>query len=290
MRLKLHLQLLDPRQHTLPINYAYILRAWVYKLLHSGNSDFADWLHQKGYRAAGKSFKLFTFSPIVIPRGKYRIVERIRIPNPSKEQKAIATGLRIFSRTVSFTFSIKTDEIAEPLISGIFKNQDGLLGDDISQVPFQVASVEILPAPPFKETMSFRCTSPVCVSQKGMHQGREQAQYLPPDDPDFAPILFDNLRKKVLAAQYPKQAVAASVEAPLPFRDAPCSLRLLNRPRSKVIYERKKDTPRPIGVKGYLFDFELTAPVSLVESGYYAGFGGKNPGGFGFVEIMASKR
>ena len=58
----------------IPINYQYPLSAAIYKVLDKADSDYAAFLHKKGYRAAGslKNFKLFTFSDLsVLPFPTY---------------------------------------------------------------------------------------------------------------------------------------------------------------------------------------------------------------------------
>ncbi|MBP8945755.1 MAG: hypothetical protein KBG25_07665, partial [Paludibacteraceae bacterium] len=39
-------------------------------------------------------------------------------------------------------------------------------------------------------------------------------------------------------------------------------------------------------LKGFEFEFKLTAPVELMRIGYYSGFGEKNSLGFGCVEVV----
>ena len=57
----------------LPINYQYEQSAVIYRILASGNEQFAMWLHENGYQLeSGKRFKLFTYSPFKVE--KRRIV------------------------------------------------------------------------------------------------------------------------------------------------------------------------------------------------------------------------
>ncbi|WP_154858646.1 hypothetical protein [Cyclobacterium xiamenense] len=55
----------------LPINYQYELSSLIYKTIDRADSHFSDFLHQQGYLAFGRSFRLFTFSRISFDR--YRV-------------------------------------------------------------------------------------------------------------------------------------------------------------------------------------------------------------------------
>ena len=48
----------------------------------------------------------------------------------------------------------------------------------------------------------------------------------------------------------------------------------------------KAGTPAQTKVRGYYFDFELSAPKEIIEVGLNAGFGSMNSLGFGYGEIM----
>lgn len=69
MRFKLTLQILS---HTLgrelPINYQYELSAAIYRILSRSDKDYSLWLHENGFIAGGKRFKLFTFSNLIVPQ------------------------------------------------------------------------------------------------------------------------------------------------------------------------------------------------------------------------------
>lgn len=55
----------------LPLNYQYEQSAAIYKILASASEEYANWLHDNGYKfGRGKRFKLFTFSPFKIEKRK----------------------------------------------------------------------------------------------------------------------------------------------------------------------------------------------------------------------------
>ena len=70
----------------------------------------------------------------------------------------------------------------------------------------------------------------------------------------------------------------------LNFANNDLRFELINKPKSKLI-KIKTDTPQQTHIKGFLFDFKLSAPVELMKLGYFAGFGEKNSLGFGCGEV-----
>ncbi len=65
MRLSLSLSVLAG--DCLTLNYPYPLSSAIYKIIQRADSEFAAFLHDKGYGGSHKNFKLFTFSEIQTP-------------------------------------------------------------------------------------------------------------------------------------------------------------------------------------------------------------------------------
>lgn len=112
MRLKLTFNLSSKSNRTLPINYQYELSAWIYKVLNLGDASFSAWLHNQGYLAKGRQYKLFTFSRLQIAQFK---VQQDR--------------LQLLSDSVSLLLSFYTPVSAETFITGLFRQQQFALGD-----------------------------------------------------------------------------------------------------------------------------------------------------------------
>jgi CRISPR-associated endoribonuclease Cas6 len=74
MRLQLTLSLIRENR-ILPINYQYEFSAWIYRMIHYGDTDFAEWLHSRGYAQGKRSFKLFTFSNLDVER--FNVLKKI---------------------------------------------------------------------------------------------------------------------------------------------------------------------------------------------------------------------
>ena len=255
MRFRLTLELTNPRERILPLNYQYELSSWIYHALNSADPAFAIWLHDKGYTDDRKQFKLFTFSNLVIPQRRIQ-----------------ADRLEIRSRDISMIITMLPDEMGSHFITGLFQDQSFALGDRLTQVPLKVASVEGLAEPAFSGNMSFTALSPLLISYK--YPEDRYARYLSPDQPDYPALLFRNLKEKY----------RTFFKKEFPFNEREGKLEILTPPRKKGILI-KAGTPSESKIIGYQYDFRITAPVELLRLGYYTGFGEKNSMGFGCGEV-----
>ncbi len=264
MQFKITLRCLDAHP-VLPVNYQYELSAWIYRVIQNADTDYAAFLHRQGYTTGRKSFKLFCFSQLNIPR---RTIEGDR--------------LLIQSREMSFTIGFYLDRTAEEFVRGLFSQQQFSLGDRISRVQLAVQTVELRPMqlPPGNQPVLIRSLSPIVVARKRPDNAPDE--YLHPDDPDFGRLLFINLLDKY---------VAATGQAPPSWWDMG---RFLFRPvgaapKSKLI-TIKSGTAAQTKVKGWMFDFAVDAPRELLETGLLAGWGRMNGEGFGCGEIIPAPR
>jgi CRISPR-associated endoribonuclease Cas6 len=260
MRFKITLKRIR-RSSFLPINYQYELSSLIYKIIHQGDSDFARFLHEQGYMSEGKNFKLFTFSRLEFDHFQtYRDEQRI------EHKGHIAT----------FQISFLIDRAAEEFIKGLFMNQQLGLGDKISQIDYEISSIEAVAPPVFRERMHYRCLSPILIKQKRHEEGGEN--YLHPADEAYKDILLYNLSSK---AQAYALAGAASY--------LPEDIHQTAFAASGKVYKKgikiKQHTTQATHLIGYMYEFELTAPVELHEIGYYAGFGHLGSQGFGCVGV-----
>ncbi|MBU1009956.1 MAG: CRISPR-associated endoribonuclease Cas6 [Bacteroidetes bacterium] len=260
MRFRLTLSTSSVRGITIPLNYQYPLSAWIYKTIHSGDHAFAGFLHEKGFETGGKSFKLFTFSMLDIPHGKFTIQ---------------GDRLHITASEISLDISFLVPQAMQHFISGLFNNQRFRLGDHNSQADFLVSHVEMLAPPSFTEKMKFKTLSPLLVSHH--IEGVRTAAYLRPGHDEYERLFFDNLTAKFAAAL---QAGLHVNKLDADVAPETMQLKLTTDPKTKGILI-KADTPQQTKIIGYLFEFEITAPPLLIYTGYYAGFGEKNSLGLG---------
>lgn len=264
MRLKITFKLPTSRQ-VLPLNYQYPLSAWVYKVLEMGDKDFSKFLHEHGYRHENqKTFKLFTFSNLQFPDKMWRIIKG-------------TDRMEVFSGTAQIILSFQIPVAAEKFVTGLFKDQKTEIGDRISTVKMEVATIEMLTYPEFSEVMRFSTLSPVVITK--VTDETKYEQYLKPGDIDFERLFFKNLVDKHNAYERSTDGQALLLEnGNLKFT---C---LTKNPVSRL-QTIKAHTNEEVKVRGYLFDFEIAAPPALIKTGYESGFGAMNALGFGCGEV-----
>ncbi|MEM7369560.1 MAG: CRISPR-associated endoribonuclease Cas6 [Bacteroidota bacterium] len=252
-------------QRLLPLSYKYELSSWIYKQIERADSPFAEFLHTQGYILNGKRFKLFTFSDIHFR--KYEIIgDRVKLLSPE----------------ISFVISFFVDKAAESLVMGLFHQQCFELGDQITQVRLQVKSLKVLPLVIPNGPVRLKTTGPMVVSrQPNLDIGEKQAQYLSPLDDKFEEVFFQNLLNKYSSALIHNLVSKIDVSSPRKF------LLLREKPKSRLI-KIKAHRPDETKIRGYLFDFELTAPKELIRFGMLSGFGVANAMGFGSTRIIHS--
>lgn len=263
MRFRIHIHAESKAPLVLPINYQYPVSAWIYKVIHEGDNEFAGWLHSQGYLDQKRQYKLFTFSQLSIDKFKVE-KDRLVIRNPE----------------LSFIVSFFAEQAAEPFIKGLFKDQKGSIGDQRSKVNFRVSRIEKLNDPDFENSLTLKTRSPL-VAAKTPDDKSKNAIFLSPEDTAFPQILYNNLINKYTAWMINSKKHPATMDFD---NKTGFAFHLLNKPKPRLI-TIKAHTPQETKVKGYIFDFQIKAPTPLLEMGYHAGFGEKNSLGFGCVEI-----
>jgi len=258
----------DNKEQLIPINYQNEIASWINKILHTGNDDFAKWLHDKGYMSENKPFELFTLSNLIIPAPGFRLAEEDR--------------MEILANEVYVEISFQLEEGAESFITSLFQEQTCILGDKKSQGSFLVKEVTRKPAPKFQETMTFRAISPICLADSSYSGDKKIAKYLSPTDTRFEEIFFDNLLGKFMANQN-----LLSVSPDMLNEESVFRFLKLSEARSRLV-PLKNAEEQETKVRGFLFDFKLTAPIPLLKLGYNAGFGENSSNGFGCVSVMKS--
>ncbi len=249
MRIKLHLRPTS-KSKILPINYQYELAAWLFGVIESVNPDYAEFLHNVGYSNIGDThnYKFFTFSNFYIPQKQIQ-GDRIIIQSPK----------------LQFQLSFIMDETASSIITGILEDASFVIADHKSGVDFKVERIERMYEPEFTDTMQFRSLSPICVSRPT----EAQAEFLGPEHPNYNQYFFNHLVKKY------------QVLVPDFIPKVKTDIKVLNKPSSKLVAIRATSTP--LYIRGYFFDFQITADPELTQFSYFAGFGEKNSMGFGLV-------
>ena len=247
----------------LPMSYQYELSSWIYKMIYKGDSEFANFLHSKGYEMGKRQFKLFTFSRLYIPKYE-RFDDR----------------MKIICDEFFFTISFFVPKAAQNLILGLFDNEDLRLGDRITQIELKVQSVQTLDFAIHSNEVQLRTTSPIVVSKPEVNKhGKPRKKYLKPDEPDFETYFIKNLIAKYKTAKTYNLIESIDLENTIQFR------LLSDRPKMQGV-RIKVHTPAETKVIGYAFDFWLKAPKELIRLGMLSGFGNENAMGFGATKFI----
>lgn len=243
--LKMTLQSEKP-SFRLPIHYNYLIQAALYDLL---DPDFAQFLHDRGYRHGKRSFRLFTFSQL---QGKYRIL---------KETKQI----RFFGQ-VSLSVHSPLAPFCQSVMNAIVR-EDGIR---IGQAHLNVVHIECEEPQVTDKTIYVKTLSPVTVySTMYRPDGRKFTHYFQPRDPDFAELIQKNLLKKF----------------DLVYQTVPTSVRFdiepIGKSRERVMLYKG------IVIKGHTGTFKLSADDKrLLSLALDAGIGIKGSQGFGCIECL----
>lgn len=246
MRLKITLRQTKPEQ-VIPLNYQYPLSTVIYKIIESSNSEYAKWLHDKGFINGSKRFKFFTFSTLRV-----------------KDYEIKGNKMILKSRYLDFTISIVADETLENFVVGMFKNKKIKIFDSVTEAEFEIKTVEKESNVDFREEMKFRTISPVILSKRVIFNGKDSEKYLSPLEEDYREYFKKNLEEKYLAYSMTMNEKVND----LTFEN----FELIGEPRSKLI-SVKQGGEGETKVKGYMFDFKIKADPRLIQIGYSAGFG-----------------
>lgn len=253
MRFKLTLTIeKEPFGNRLPINYQYELSSFVYAAIHRSDAQYSTWLHQNGFVADNKQFRLFTFSHLFV--SKYNIAgDRLIIESP----------------TVEWQIAFLPERSTEEFIRGLFSEQVFTLGDRQSKVQFRVTGIELMPEPVFSTDTVFTTLSPVCIARHIPET--KQIFYESPDSPYAREAMLRNLKNKYAAYHGHEYTGSGTFE-----------LKLLSKPISKLV-SIKTGTPYQTKIRGYTFRFKLKADEDLLKVMWNSGLGEKGSMGFGCV-------
>lgn len=245
---------LTPEKGTikLPYNYGYFLSSIVYSFLKESDSRFSKFLHHEGYYNEGKTFKLFTFSPLL-----------------ALQRMALRQGI-VLGGKIEWLVSSPKEKFLFHLTDGIL--EVGYL--IIKHQKLLAEQIEVMEPPVFSGNMSFRALSPIVVSTgEKLEDGTFHKKFLSPSEPEFYEILERNLRRKYKTC-YGNDASEEKV---------------LFEPNREFIAQRRRISKlieyKGIKIRGWMFPFRAKGNPELIKIGYEAGFGEGNSAGFGMVEV-----
>lgn len=226
----------------------YLVQALIYGLLPRA---FATFLHEEGYEAADRRYKLFAFSWLKSP------------VRPTFTETHI-----VFQSPVTFS-------IATPVNATISGVMDGALRNEIVRIgntPLLCSGVTIREPLAETENISVYTLSPItCYSTLYRKSGEPFTVYHHPEESDFVEQIHTNLVRK-------HQALFPDSSLP----EGKAQITPLGKIREQVALFRPDD-PRPI--KGWWGRFRLQGPKELLQIALDCGLGAKNSAGFGCVEL-----
>ncbi len=277
MRLKLNLNA-ESSKPSIPINYNYYFSAAIYLLLKFGSKEFAQFLHDTGFRLDGKKFKLFTFG---LELKKYQLKDGLfLLLDP--EVKLIISSPMIDTFIQNFligSFEKQNLNINYPACLNSFK----MAGRKDHTTQFTITQVESLPEPEFKEEMNFSLISPLVASTVVDKDGKRLPYYFRYDDKDLPRVIQKNLIEKY------KVIHNKDINIPkFEFRFDPEEIERRNGKVSKLI-TIAEGTPQETKIKAIQCGFKIKTDPELIKVGYECGFGEKNSMGFGLVQLAIDK-
>jgi len=260
-----------------PINYQYPLSIWVNRIFSRAEGAFKEWLDTNGYSFKSPlSFSLYNFSGIQFYGSGFK-----NAPSPS---------LHVPPGKHQFQLSVFMGEESAAFITELFTNQELYINSKELRTKFTVTSVEKLSSPKLEETTTFRALSPVVISKpKENASGKLISQYLAPDNEEYGKLLHENIIKRYVEATAGKGEGQPNTDrsfvrvSDIPFDTGLWNLKVIGSPKARL-QTIKAGTPNQSKIKGFVFDFKLTAPPELLSFIYATGIGEKGSLGFGFVE------
>jgi CRISPR-associated endoribonuclease Cas6 len=242
------------RNAMLPLNYNHAVAGLIYRTIGIASEEFAAALHDEGFEADRRRFKLFTFSRLFARRSRV-VGDRLMLESPE----------------MSLQVSSPVGDFIEHFVSGLFQSERF----NIAGSEFTLAEAETLSPPEFTERMSFRALSPITES---VRDEQNRVRYLTLED-DWSEIIKRNLVRKYIALHG---------REPLDNRlhwewdGAYITEATKRNRRPSVLIEINEG----IKVRGWLVPFTIEGNKELIELGYEAGFGKSNAMGFGMAESV----
>jgi len=243
--LQIIIQMRGREPFELPIHYNNLIQGMIYGAI---DPHLAAFLHESGYLAEQRVFRLFTFSRLT---GACRIC---------KESSSIR-----FEKDVALTIASPVKEFCHSLVSGLLTSGSIFLGKNTLQV--QDVSLRV-PKPSAEKTL-VQALSPVTIYSTLLRpDGRKYTYYYQPGEPDYERLIKENLLRKFRAF------LARSPESEDLSIEPSGSQRL-----SVITYKGNI-------VKGYSGRLVLAGSGELIQMALDAGLGGKNSQGFGCIELV----
>lgn len=237
-----------PGKWALPIDHIHMLQGAIY---HAIDPELSAFLHDQGYVADGRTFRLFCFSRLL---GSFKMDKQ--------------AGKIVFDPEVQLVISSPIQDFLQAFASALLRQGSWRLGSTI----VSIAEISVLPAVVESERLVVKTLSPVTTYSTMIRpDGRKYTVYFQPGDPDYDSMITANLKKKYKAC-YGTDAPEGNVYVQA-------------RGTVKMNLLQYKGTV----IKGYSGTLQLEGPKELLQIAVDAGLGSKNSQGFGCIEILKDK-
>jgi len=248
----------------IPINYQSEISNWIFSVLANAGAELSAWVQQRGFDLNTRNFKHFSFSSLAIY---------------PYEMDQVKQEFKLMGNQVKLSVSFYIDPAFEQQVVHLFRQLPLTLGTvEGRPAQFEVKHWQIMPRPNFKDTMQFKAVSPISITS--VEEGKAANLYLLPDNEAYDISFFNHAVRRFKGSMQYKSLAALKMLDPA----FPMQYRLLGQAKSRLIHLK----PNPDGItqlRGFVFEFEVSMPVPLMEFCYYAGFGEFPHLGFGFAEI-----
>lgn len=248
----------------IPINYQSEISNWVFSVLTKAGAELSAWVQQQGFDLSARNFKLFTFSSLAIY---------------PYEMDQVKQEFKLLGNQVKLNISLYLDPLFEQQVVHLFRQVPLQLGTlEGRQALFEVKHWQVLPRPNFKDTVSFKAVSPISIT--AVEDAKPGNPYLLPDSELYDISFFSHIIRRFKAAkQYKSLATMKLLDPAFPMH-----YRLLGQAKSRLIH-LKPNLENITQLRGFIYDFEISAPPPVIEFCYYAGFGEYPHLGFGFADL-----
>ena len=206
--------------------------------------------------------------------------------------------MQIWARQAYLTISFQLPEQMEKFVIGLFNEQKVFVGDKISGIDMGVVGVEVVGNVEIGECenvemgissaeateiercedVGIRTKTPIVLGVD--IEGEKYEQYVTPLHAEYKALFLQNLLDKYKAA-----GGNGVVIEDLDFEVVALHKTKKEKPKTdlQVI---KAFTKEETKVKGYFYDFKLSAPKKVIEVGLNSGFGSMSSLGFGFCDVL----
>jgi CRISPR-associated endoribonuclease Cas6 len=265
--MRIQFSLACQRGTVIPINYQAEVSNWMFDVFAKANTELSIWIQHQGFDVKARTFRQFTFSPLAIY---------------PYEMDQTRQEFKLLGNQVKIGVSVFLPHQFEQSVIQLFRQTPLILGLlDGQPAQFDVRHWQILPRPHFKEVAQFRAIAPISVTNVD-DELQLPNPFIVPELEAYDISFFTHIVRRYKAAyQYKSLNSLKLLDASFPM-----SYRLLGQSKSRLIHlELLRLNAGFNQLRGFVYDFEVSMPLPVMEYCYYAGFGEHPYLGFGYVDF-----